>query len=404
MTFVTMADHDIVESNSWFRGWLQWSSTSSTMLRAAEKKILSCLKSGYRGWYVDIGPVVGTADKIWTISLNHESTRTPIVLLHGLGAGVALWCLNLDSLAATRPVYAIDILGFGRSSRPKFSSDALVAERQLVNSVEEWRREMRLDKIILLGHSLGGFLASSYAIHYPDRVKHLILADPWGFPERPADIVQKYNLPFWIRAIVFVTQPFNPFWPVRVAGPFGQWVIEKTRPDIIKKFSAFVSDPDVIPQYLYQCNSQNPTGEAAFHALSATLGWAKHPMVDRIHTLRKDIPITLLYGSRSWVDNASGELIREKRPDSFVHVQVITGAGHHVYADKPEAFNRYVMEACSVSDSGETGNKLPIEMKFSSPPPNDLEGETSNTESEENIAASTGSDTSPSLTKQSDSS
>jgi len=39
----------------------------------------------------------------------------------------------------------------------------------------------------------------------------------------------------------------------------GQWVIEKTRPDIIKKFSAFVSDPDVIPQYLYQCNSQNPT-------------------------------------------------------------------------------------------------------------------------------------------------
>lgn len=403
MTFMTMADNELVESNSWFRGWLQWSSTSSTMLRAAEKKILSCLKSGYRGWYVDIGPVVGTDDKIWTISLNHESTRTPVVLLHGLGSGVALWCLNLDSLAATRPVYAIDILGFGRSSRPKFSSDALVAERQLVNSVEEWRREMQLDKIILLGHSLGGFLASSYAIHYPDRVKHLILADPWGFPEKPADIAQKYNLPFWVRAIVFVTQPFNPFWPVRVAGPFGQWVIEKTRPDIIKKFSAFVSDNmDVIPQYLYQCNSQNPTGEAAFHAMSVSLGWAKHPMVNRIHALRKDIPVTLLYGSRSWVDNASGEFLREKRPDSHVNIQVITGAGHHVYADKPETFNRYVIEACNVADSGETRKKPLRETKSSSPPPNDLEGETSNTESEENIAATTGTNiTSPSLTNQS---
>lgn len=405
MTFVTMADNELVESNSWFRGWLQWTSTSSMMLRAAEKKILSCLKSGYRGWYVDIGPVVGTADKIWTISLNQESTRTPVVLLHGLGAGVALWCLNLDSFAATRPVYAIDILGFGRSSRPKFSSDAMVAEQQLVNSVEEWRREMKLDKIILLGHSLGGFLASSYAIHYPDRVKHLILADPWGFPEKPADIAQKYNVPFWVKAIVFITQPFNPLWPVRVAGPLGQWVIEKTRPDIIRKFSAFVSDVDAIPQYLYQCNSQNPTGEAAFHAMSASFGWAKHPMLNRIHTLRKDVPLTLLYGSRSWVDNTSGEFIREKRPNSVVSIQVIAGAGHHVYADKPGAFNNYVIEACRYSDSRETTNKLPKEMKFSSPPPSDLEGEVSNTESEENIAATTGSNTtSPSLTKQSHSS
>jgi pimeloyl-ACP methyl ester carboxylesterase len=69
------------------------------------------LKSPYRGWYVDIGPVVGPADKIWTISLNQDSTKTPLLLLHGLGSGVALWCLNLDFLAAVRPVYAIDILG-----------------------------------------------------------------------------------------------------------------------------------------------------------------------------------------------------------------------------------------------------------------------------------------------------
>lgn len=69
------------------------------------------LRIPYRGWYVDVGPVVGTGDKIWTISMNTESNKTPLVLLHGLGAGVALWCLNLDSLSTARPVYAIDILG-----------------------------------------------------------------------------------------------------------------------------------------------------------------------------------------------------------------------------------------------------------------------------------------------------
>lgn len=112
-------------------------------------------------------------------------------------------------------------LGFGRSSRPAFSKKAEEAESQLVRSVEEWRKEMQLDNFVLLGHSMGGFLAASYAIRYPERVKHLILADPWGFPERPTDVVNKSHAPLWLKAIGYMIQPLNPLWAVRVAGPFG---------------------------------------------------------------------------------------------------------------------------------------------------------------------------------------
>ena len=63
------------------------------------------VRTPFKGGFVDIGPVVGTTEsKIWTVSLNEESKKTPLVLLHGFASAVGLWCLNLDALASHRPV------------------------------------------------------------------------------------------------------------------------------------------------------------------------------------------------------------------------------------------------------------------------------------------------------------
>ncbi|XP_068620074.1 1-acylglycerol-3-phosphate O-acyltransferase ABHD5 isoform X2 [Battus philenor] len=350
-------------SSSWTGGWFSWTRQSDEMLRNIEKKILSCVKTAYKRFYVDIGSVVGQSDKIWTISLNEESPRVPLVLLHGMGAGLALWCPNLDALASKRPVYAIDLLGFGRSSRPKFATDASKVEAQWVESVEEWRREVNLDQVILLGHSLGGYIATAYALKYPDRVRHLILADPWGFPEKPSNVYEKYQLPLWVRAVATALQPLNPLWAVRAAGPAGRWLVGKTRPDIPRKYAAHLPDADqLIPDYIYQCNSQTPSGESAFHTLMHGFGWAKNPMVHRVGQLSPALPVTVLYGSRSWVDNSTSQLLTEHRPNSLTYVQVINGAGHHVYLDKPDLFNKFVLEACERADAYDprSGGKAPI--------------------------------------------
>lgn len=91
------------------------------------------------------------------------------------------------------------------------------------------------------------------------RVRHLILADPWGFPEKPPNVGEKYNLTFLMRAVLFTVQPLNPLWALRAAGPAGKWLVSKTRPDLARKYIPYVPDAEtVIPEYIHQCNAQTP--------------------------------------------------------------------------------------------------------------------------------------------------
>lgn len=147
--------------------------------------------------------------------------KTPLLMVHGFGGGVGLWIQNIDSLSRNRTLYAIDLLGFGRSSRPKFDTDPALVEKRFIESIENWRSNVGIDKFILLGHSLGGFISASYAINYPQHVEHLILVDPWGFPEKPAESEYQRRVPRWIKFVSMVMEPYNPLALVRLAGPWG---------------------------------------------------------------------------------------------------------------------------------------------------------------------------------------
>lgn len=54
------------------------------------------------------------------------------------------------------------------------------------------------------------------------RVKHLILVEPWGFPECPEAGEQDGTFPVWIKALGAVLSPFNPLAGLRLAGPLGR--------------------------------------------------------------------------------------------------------------------------------------------------------------------------------------
>ena len=64
------------------------------------------------------------------------------------------------------------------------------------------------------------------------------------------------------------------------------------------------------------------SGETAFSYMSEQFGWAKYPMIKRIVELEKDLPMTYLFGSRSWVDSSVAYEIKYLRSSSYVDIQV----------------------------------------------------------------------------------
>jgi len=327
----------------------------SQMLRLVKSNLdrffISICNDRYRIWSM----VASNKNAAKSTSASGSSTQenVPLVLVHGMGGGNGIWAMNIDELARDRTVYSFDLLGFGLSSRPKFSQNPSLVESEFVDSVESWRQALQLKPpFILLGHSLGGFVAASYAIKHPSHVKHLILVDPWGVPEMPKEHELGRDWPMWVKALRVVMQPFNPLSAVRGAGPWGPALVKRFRPDFQRRYADFFSaEDDTVFDYIYHLNARTPSGEAAFKTLAAPYGFAKDPVIKKIDKLDAEVPITFIYGAKSWITSESGREIQKMRPNSYVDVQEIAGAGHHVYADQPNRFNNVVNEVARFVDS-----------------------------------------------------
>ena len=111
---------------------------------------------GLRFHYLDWGP----------------AAAPPLVLLHGVTLNAHSWDAAAPALRERYRVLALDQRGHGESEwAADYGTDAMVAD------VEAFRRALRLERVALLGHSMGGRIAYEYAAAHPDAVERLVIVD-----------------------------------------------------------------------------------------------------------------------------------------------------------------------------------------------------------------------------------
>jgi pimeloyl-ACP methyl ester carboxylesterase len=123
--------------------------------------------------------------RIHLVELGPRSAEVPVVLLHGLGAASHYWTETAIDLArAGRTVIVPDAQGSGRSDPPPPSAGWGVPPR--VAAVSALLDALRLGKVDLVGHSLGGWTAGAFALAEPHRLRRLVLVDAAGFTKPDA--------------------------------------------------------------------------------------------------------------------------------------------------------------------------------------------------------------------------
>ncbi|MBV8325466.1 alpha/beta hydrolase [Chryseobacterium sp.] len=104
-----------------------------------------------------------------------------IMLLHGKNFNVAYWERTAKDLSAKGfRVIIPDQIGFGKSSKPEHYQFSF---SQLAENTKAILDELKIDKTIVLGHSMGGMVATRFALLYPEKVQQLILENPIGLED-----------------------------------------------------------------------------------------------------------------------------------------------------------------------------------------------------------------------------
>jgi pimeloyl-ACP methyl ester carboxylesterase len=146
------------------------------------------------------------------ISFTDSGEGTVIVLLHGFLENKIMWQEYIDFFSQKYRVITIDLLGHGES-------DCLGYVHEMednAGAVHEVLEHLRIDKAIILGHSMGGYVALAFAELYPKKVQKLVLQNSTS-KEDSAE--KKLNR---TRAIKAVKQNYVSFVSLAIANLFSE--------------------------------------------------------------------------------------------------------------------------------------------------------------------------------------
>lgn len=266
-----------------------------------------------------------------------------VILLHGFMQSGRSW-QRIAPLLKTHHVLAPDLLGHGRTafeSGQKLDLDAYVEQ---LDALVEWAKQTysagETQKVSLVGYSMGGRIAGSYAARYPEKIASLILESAGLGPrteeerasraEKSAAMIAKLDrsiaadpseplldfVEYWEGLPLFETQ-----------SELGEYTKAQVRAERL------ANDPAAL-----RCNLEQ-AGQHRMEDLRPALAHLNKPLLYLVG--ERDVAYTEIARSlmRAWAQSDASSAPFEQ---GFVQVSVIPQAGHNIHLEAPEEYARIV--------------------------------------------------------------
>ena len=250
-----------------------------------------------------------------------------IILIHGLGSYLRAWEKNIGELSKNNRVIAIDLPGYGKSSKEPHTG-MMTFYAGIVN---ELVKELKLNKVVIGGHSMGGQIGMTTYLKYPQIVKGLVLAAPAGFERFTKGQKQ------WFRDVMTVDG-------VRLTTP------EAIQNNLASNLFRQPKDADFMVSERMEMRSADDFIPYCYAVVQSVHGMVDNPVIDYLQDIK--VPTLIFFGEN---DNLIPN--RYLNPGRTVEIAkygaskinnsklvMIPKTGHFLMFEKPEVFNKETID------------------------------------------------------------
>ena len=278
-------------------------------------KLLDAAGLDYQGRFIDLGD--------HRVHYLDYGEGPPVLMLHGGGAGSAIWFKQIEVLSKTRRVIAPDHPVFGLSSQDAYKAPLLP---YLVSYMVRLFDELGLSRVDVVGLSMGAQAALAMALEHPDRLGKLIVIDSAGLGRDFPLVFKLATVPFFGRLIVKPNR-------------WGQDNYFKTMEVVDSDFV----EASAYKQYAYDVTLSDGHGRAMRSSLAAITSIMGQKSIFTDEELASiTAPTLAIWGARDRVFPVDhGYRLAHLLPNASLHI--IEDARHVPFLDHPNMVNELIM-------------------------------------------------------------